>query len=241
MQKRVIIMATVTIMAILSMACSNAEQGQVLVKTKWGKAVEVHQPGSWITTWAPGESSVTVDTKPWTNDVGVHTSTSDNARLKITVKVNAELNRSSDIDGQVQTVARDAIKLHAAYDIYKQQDTVQKAMEERLKPFFEKEMFSTLVSVQIVGSPDFDNDAIETAASNVVAAQKQKEAEQQYKEAAEIKLQKEQIENQIYTQSPQAFVIRKMYIERDIAAAWASHQGTLVINGANMQVQVPAR
>lgn len=246
-------------LAVFASACNNAEQGTVMVETKWGGVVTTHQSGEWFTTWGPGAAAYAVDLKPWTDDIIVHTGTSDNAGLRIQLKVTGKIKPDSVINyvatfgldpeqrharryqietGAVQTIARDAIALHSAYNIYKEQQSVQTLIFERLKPFYEQYLFAELVSVQITERPDFDNDDIETAASKVVAAQKMKEAEQQYKEAAQIRLEKNQIENQIYAQSPQAFELEKLKLQGQIAQAWASHQGALVFGSNNVQTQL---
>lgn len=255
-------MLLVMLGAVLTTACNSAEQGAVSVETKWGKIVQVHQPGDWYTTWSAGAGSTDVDMRPWTDDIDTHAGTSDNAGLKIRVKVTGRIKPDKVIEylttfgfeqgqrhsrryqietGQVQAIVRDSIALHSAYNIYKEQQTIQRLIEDRLREVYATQLFADLVSVQITDRPDFDNDEIENAASRVVAAQKQKEAEQQYKEAAQIKLEKEQIENRIYTESPQAFEIRKLYIQRDIAAEWSKHQGPLVFGSGNTQIQVPQR
>lgn len=247
-------------LALFAGACNSAQQGAVSIETYYGKVQEVHQPGDWYTTWSPGYEAWDVDIKPWADDVTVHVGTSDNAGLKLTIKVVGRVKndpiailayvekfglevearhakRWQIESGAVQTITRDAVAKHTAYNLYKEQQTIQTEITERLKEVFANELFSELVSVQITDRPDFDNDEIENAASRVVAAQKQKEAEQQYKEAAQIKLEKEQIQNQIYSQSPQAYEIRKLELRVEEAKAWSAHQGSLVF-GSGSQVLV---
>jgi hypothetical protein len=258
--QRTILLVSVLVLATFGIGCNAAEQGAVKVETAWGKVTTVHQPGDWFTCWSPGCGYADVDMRPWTDDIDVHSGTSDNAGLKIRIKVTGRIKADRVIDylttfgfdseqrharryqietGAVQTIARDAIALHSAYNIYKEQQTIQKAIEDRLKDFYATQLYADLISVQITDRPDFDNDEIENAASKVVAAQKQKEAEQQYKEAAQTRLEKNQIENQIYAQSPQAFELEKLKLQGQIAQAWAAHQGALVFGGNNLQVQVP--
>lgn len=251
-------------LALFAGACNSANQGAVSIETYYGKVQKVHQPGDWYTTWGPGTAAWEVDIKPWADDIPVHVGTSDNAGLRLTVKVVGRVkNDDKSIlayvekfgldteqrharrwqieSGAVQTITRDAVAVHSAYNIYKEQQTIQNEITARLKEVFERELFSELVSVQITDRPDFDNNEIEDAASRVVAAQKQKEAEQQYKEAAQIKLEKEQIQNQIYSQSPQAYEIRKLELRVEEAKAWSQHQGPLSFNGGTSTLlQVPS-
>lgn len=103
---------------------------------------------------------------------------------------------------------------------------------------FAQELFSDLVSVQIIDRPDFDNDDIENAASRVVAAQKEKEAQEQYKQAAQVELERNEIINKIYTSSPQAFELKKLEWQKYIAEAWAQNHAPIVFGGST-QIQIP--
>jgi hypothetical protein len=262
-------MKQIKLLLILSLvlfagACNSANQGAVSIETYYGKVQRVHQPGDWYTTWSPGYEAWDVDIKPWADDVTVHVGTSDNAGLKLTIKVVGRVKNDNAAilayvekfglevesrhskrwqieSGAVQTITRDAVAKHTAYNLYKEQQTIQNEITERLKEVFDRELFSELVSVQITDRPDFDNDDIENAASKVVAAQKQKEAEQQWLEAARIKLEKEQVTNQIYASSPQAFQIRMRELAVEEARAWSQHQGPLSFNGGTSTLlQVPS-
>lgn len=259
MRLQKLFLLTVLFLASVSVGCNSAQQGAVSVETKWGKITQVHQPGDWYTTWSAGSAAYDVDTRPWTDDIDTHAGTSDNAGLKIRVKVTGRIKPDKvqeylttfgfEVDarharryqietGQVQAIVRDSIALHTAYNIYKEQQTIQKSIEDRLKEVYSNQLYADLVSVQITDRPDFDNDEIENAASRVVAAQKQKEAEEQYKQAAQTRLEKNEIENRIYASSPQAFELRKLELQRDIAGSWASNHAPIVFGGS-VQVQVP--
>ncbi len=254
--------ALLVIASFSAIGCNQANQGAVSVETKWGKIVKIHQPGDWYTTMSPGSAAYDADMKPWADDITVHVGTSDNAGLKLTIKVVGKVKNDNtniynyldkfglDVEprhakrwqiesGAVQTITRDAVALHSAYNIYKEQQTIQNAIQERLVQTFATELFSDLVSVQIIDRPDFDNDDIENAASRVVAAQKEKEAQEQYKQAAQIELEKNQIINQIYTSSPQAFELKKLEWQKYIAEAWSRNNAPLVFGGNNLQIQVP--
>jgi len=254
-----VILCISALMLSFSTGCNQANQGEVSVETSWGKVIQVHQPGEWYTTIAPGKKAYTVDTRPWADDIPVHVGTSDNAGLKLTVKVVGRIlpNRVSDYlttfgfdaeerykrrgqieSGAVQTITRDAVAMHTAYNIYKEQQNIQMFIQERLKEIFANQLFAELISVQITDRPDFDNDDIENAASRVVAAQKEKEAQEQYKQAAQTELEKNEIVNRIYASSPQAFELKKLEWQKYIAEAWAQNHAPIVFGG-NTQIQVP--
>jgi len=258
MNKLLLILA----LAMLSSGCNSADQGAVKVETKWGKIVAIHQPGDWFTTWSPGASSYDVDMRPWTDDIQVHTATKDNAALIIHLKVTGQIKsdavnqyvttfgfeqkdrearRGAMETGAVQTIGRDAVVLHDAYSVFAEQDAIQNFMTEKLKDFYAERMYANLLSVQIVDKPTFDNHDIEDAAGKVVAAQKLKQAQEQYKQAAQIELEKNQIVNQIYSQSPQAYQLALLEKQKEIAQAWAGHQGPLVFGGGSFQLQVPGK
>lgn len=150
MKRKLVLFLFVTILAVSSMACNQAQQGAVSVETKWGKIVKIHQPGDWYTTMSPGSEAYGADMKPWADDVTVHVGTSDNAGLKLTIKVVGKVKNDDtniynylnkfglDVEprhakrwqiesGAVQTITRDAVALHSAYNIYKEQQTIQAA------------------------------------------------------------------------------------------------------------------
>lgn len=240
-------------LALFAGACNSAQQGAVSVETYYGKVQKIHQPGDWYTTISPGYAAWEVDMKPWADDITVHVGTSDNAGLRLTVKVVGRVKNSNesilgyiekfglDVEqrharrwqiesGAVQTITRDAVALHTAYNIYKEQQTIQNDITNRLKDVFDKELFAELVSVQITDRPDFDNDDIENAASRVVAAQKEKEAQEQFKQAAQIELEKNEIINRIYVSSPQAFELKKLEWKKYIAEALARNNAPIVLS-----------
>lgn len=242
-------------------ACHSANSGMYSVETSWGKVTQVHPPGDYYTTFSPGAAAHDVDGKPWVIDVEVHTATKDNAALKIPVRVQGMVNPNTVaeffakfgddqkvreqkinefITSAVQPAGRDAVVQHDAYSVFAEQDAIQSVMAEKVKAYMEQQMFCQFISVQIIGKPVFDNADIENAAGKVVAAQKLKQAAEQQKLAAQTTLEKNQIENQIYSQSPQAFELAKLALQRDIAEKWAAHPGALVFGGSNLQVQIPS-
>jgi SPFH domain / Band 7 family. len=262
---RKILLFTIIVLATFGSACNYAQEGSVSVETYKGQIVGVHYPGDSYQTWyKPYAAAMDVDISPWNDDIVVHVGTSDNAGLKLTIKVIGRVKidkenvrnylssfgldtekrhekRKNILSGAVQTITRDAVAVHTAYNLYKEQQNIQKAIEETLRPVVENQIFSELVSVQIVDRPDFDNDDIEMAASKVVAAQKEKEAQEQYKQAAQIELEKNEIVNRIYQSSPQAFELKKLEWQKYIAEAWAQNHAPIVFGSGNLQVQVPTK
>ncbi len=262
---RKLLLFTIIVLATFVSACNYAQEGSVSIETYKGQVVGVHYPGDSYQTWyKPYAASMDVDISPWNDDIVVHVGTSDNAGLKLTIKVIGKVKidkenirsylssfgldadkrhekRKNILSGAVQTITRDAVAVHTAYNLYKEQQNIQKAIEETLRPVVENQIFSELVSVQIVDRPDFDNDDIEMAASKVVAAQKEKEAQEQYKQAAQIELEKNEIVNRIYQSSPQAFELKKLEWQKYIAEAWAQNHAPIVFGSGNLQVQVPTK
>lgn len=251
----------VFLIVALGVGCHSASSGSYSVETSWGKVVNVHQPGDWYTTLSPGAAANELDGRPWSEDVKVHTFTKDNAALTVTVRIQGKVDpekvtafvgifgldakaRDEKIEryvtGATQTIGRDAIVQHDAYDIFIKQDEVQAFIDGRMRTYMEAEMSCNLIAVQIIDKPVFDNPQIEQAASEVVAAQKLKQAAEAKKAAAQTTLEKNQIENQIYTSSPQAFELEKLRLSAVIADNWAKHPGALVFGGGNVQVQVPS-
>lgn len=246
--------------AIFLGACHSAQSGTYSVETSWGKVVNVHQPGDWYTTFSPGSAANEIDGRPWSEDVKVHTFTKDNAALTVTVRIQGRVDpdkvnnfigtfgldaKARDekinkyVTGATQTIGRDAIVQHDAYAIFVKQDEVQNFIGERMKVYMESEMSCQFIAVQIIDKPAFDNPAIEQAASEVVAAQKLKQAAEAKKAAAQTTLEKNQIENQIYTTSPQAFELAKLDKQIAVAEAWAKHSGgALIFGGGNNPVMI---
>jgi hypothetical protein len=249
----------IVVVALFLGACHSANSGTYSVETSWGKVVNVHQPGDWYTTFSPGSAANEIDGRPWSEDVKVHTFTKDNAALTVTVRIQGRVDpdKVSDfintfgledkardekinkyVTGATQTIGRDAIVQHDAYDIFVKQDEVQAFISDRMKEYMETAMACQFIAVQIIDKPVFDNPAIEQAASDVVAAQKLKQAADAKKAAAQTTLEKNQIENQIYTSSPQAFELEKLRLQGQIAASWAQHQGALVFGNGNNPMMI---
>lgn len=245
-----------------------AQEGTVQVVTKWGAIERVYKPSDgWFTTVAPGRKSYEVNIKSFTETAPVRVTSRDNAALQVEIAVTAYTDaenvaeyvrkygftederhrrRSEILKGLVQTEARNSFADYGAYEIYANQEQIQKRIVESLRPQLAGQLLLVTESVQI-GNPDFIDDRIEAAASGVVANEKQKQAEEARLEAAKIAAQTKQIEALTYA-NPALLDIKKLELQLEIERARAdgirSHQGALTImygaGNPGVQVQVPA-
>jgi regulator of protease activity HflC (stomatin/prohibitin superfamily) len=242
------------------------QEGTVNVLTSFGRIERVQTPqDGWFTTLAPGKQSYEVNIKSFTESAPVRVTSRDNAALQVTIAVTAYTDptrveeyvrkygfderqrherRNQILHGLIQTEARNAFSEYGAYEIYANQENIQKRILETLKPLLANQLLLVTESVQI-GNPDFMDDRIEAAASGVVANEKQKQAEEARLEAAKIAAQTKQIEAQTYA-NPALLEIRKLEMQLEIERARAegikNHQGPLTImyGQPGVQVQVPA-
>ncbi|MGH9900964.1 MAG: SPFH domain-containing protein [Pyrinomonadaceae bacterium] len=244
-----------------------AQEGTVQVVTKWGAIERVYTPSDgWFTTVAPGRKNYEVNVRSFTETAPVRVTSRDNAALQVEISVTAfsdpdkvmeyvrkygfsederHQRRNEILKGLVQTEARNAFSDYGAYEIYANQEQIQKRIVDSLRPVLANQLLLVTESVQI-GNPDFLDDRIEAAASGVVANEKQKQAEEARLEAAKIAAQTKQIEAQTYA-VPALLDIKKLELQLEIEKARAegirSHQGPLTImygGGQGVQLQVPA-
>ena len=242
-------------------------EGTVNVVTYFGKIEKVYEPqDGWFTTLAPGREAFGVNIKSFTEKTPVRVTSKDNAALQVEIAVTAFTDprhvvdyvrkygfdertrhdrRNEILHGLIQTEARNAFAEYGAYEIYANQENIQKRIFESLKPQLAGQLQQTLESVQI-GNPDFLDDRIEAAASGVVANEKQKQAEEARLEAAKIGAQTKQIEALTFA-NPALLEIKKLELQLEIERARAdgikNHQGALTImygGSAGVQVQVPS-
>ncbi len=244
------------------------QEGTVKVVTSFGRIERVYRPeDGWFTTLAPGRQSYEVNIKSFTETAPVRVTSRDNAALQVEISVTAytdpqhvedyvrkygfdeaqrHTRRNEILHGLIQTEARNAFSEYGAYEIYANQESIQKRILEALKPQLTNQLQLTTESVQI-GNPDFLDDRIEAAASGVVANEKQKQAEEARLEAAKIAAQTKQIEATTFA-NPALLEIKKLELQLEIERARAegikSHQGPLTImyggGSPGVQVQVPA-
>ena len=242
------------------------QEGTVKVVTHFGRIERVFRPeDGWFTTLAPGRESHEVNIKSFTETAPVRVTSKDNAALQVEIAITAftdpskieeyvrkygfsederHRRRNEILKGLVQTEARNAFADYGAYEIYANQERIQKQIVDTLRPQLAGQLQLVTESVQI-GNPDFLDDRIEAAASGVVANEKQKQAEEARLEAAKIAAQTKQIEALTYA-NPALLDIKKLELQLEIERARSegirSHQGPLTIMygaGQGVQVQVP--
>jgi regulator of protease activity HflC (stomatin/prohibitin superfamily) len=244
-----------------------AQEGTVQVVTKWGAIERIYSPSdSWFTTLAPGRKSYEVNIKSFTESAPVRVTSKDNAALQVDISLTAYTDpnkiaeyvrkygfseeerhrrRNEILKGIVQTEARNSFADYGAYEIYANQEQIQKRILESLRPQLSTQLLLVTESVQI-GNPDFLDDRVESAASGVVANEKQKQAEEARLEAAKVAAQTKQIEALTFA-NPALLEIKRLELQLDIERARAegikNHQGPLTImyGQAGVQVQVPTQ
>ena len=245
-----------------------AQEGTAKVVTQWGSVKRVYMPSDgWFTTISPGWDSYEVNLRSFTETTTPRVTSKDNAALQVPISVTAATStdkiteyvrkfgfseeerhkrRNEILHGLVQTETRNAFAEYGAYEIYANQESIQKRIVETLRPQLSNQLFLTLESVQI-GNPDFLDDRIEQAASAVVANEKQKQAEEARLAAAEVAAKTKQIEAQTFA-NPALLDIKKLELQLEIERARAEgirgHQGALTIlyeGGKGVQLQVPTR
>jgi hypothetical protein len=265
----------VVILAIGSMAFFNniqyAEEGTAKVLTQWGSIKRVYHPNDgWFTTIAPGQRAYDVNLRSFTETTTPRVTSRDNAALQVPISVTAftdpemisdyvrkygfdaeerHKRRNEILLGLVQTETRNAFAEYNAYEIYANQEAIQRRIVESLKPLMAGQLYLVMESVQI-GNPDFLDDRIEQAASAVVANEKQKQAEEARLSAAEVAAKTKQIEALTYS-SPALLEIKRLELQLEIEKARADgikgHQGALTVvfgQGAGspqLQLQTPTR
>jgi regulator of protease activity HflC (stomatin/prohibitin superfamily) len=243
-----------------------AQEGSVQVVTKWGAIERIYAPSDgWFTTIAPGRKSYEVNVKSFTETAQVRVTSKDNAALQVEIALTAYTDpnkiaeyvrkygfseeerhrrRNEILKGIVQTEARNSFADYGAYEIYANQELIQKRILESLRPQLGTQLLLITESVQI-GNPDFLDDRVEAAASGVVANEKQKQAEEARLEAAKVAAQTKQIEALTFA-NPALLEIKKLELQLEIERARAegikNHQGALTImyGQPGVQLQIPA-
>ena len=264
----VLILSLVCLTVGVAITYSNikfAQEGTVQVVTRWGAIERIYSPADgWFTTLAPGRKSYEVNVKSFTESAPVRVTSKDNAALQVEVSVTAYTDpgkvgeyvrkygfseeerhrrRTEILKGIVQTEARNSFADYGAYEIYANQEQIQKRILESLRPQIGNQLLLVTESVQI-GNPDFLDDRVEAAASGVVANEKQKQAEEARLEAAKVAAQTKQIEAQTFA-NPALLEIKKLELQLEIERARSegikNHQGPLTImyGQPGVQLQVP--
>jgi hypothetical protein len=247
-----------------------ASEGTVQVVTKWGGIERVYTPADgWFTTLAPGRKAHPTTIRSFTEKAMTRVTSKDNAALQVEIAVTAHTDarpgrieeyirkfgftederhrrRNEILAGLIQTEARNAFAEYGAYDIYANQESIQKRIVETLRPLLSEQLILNMESAQI-GNPDFLDDRIEQAASAVVANEKQKQAEQAKFEAAKITAQTKEIEARTFA-NPALLEIKKLELQLEIERVRSDgirgHQGPLtIVQGGTpgIQLQVPTQ
>lgn len=265
----VVVAVVIVTLSMLYGSIKYTEEGTVQVVTQWGSIRRVYRPADgWFFTLQPGVGSHMVTLRSFTETTTPRVTSRDNAALQAPISVTAATNpetvdeyvrkfgfddaerhrrRNEILLGLVQTEARDAFVEYGAYEIYANQEAIQKRIVESLRPQLDAQLFLVMESVQI-GNPDFLDDRIEQAASAVVANEKQKQAEEARLSAAEVAAKTKQIEALTYA-NPALLEIKKLEmlleIERARADGVKGHQGPLTVvfgqQDTNLQLQTPTR
>jgi hypothetical protein len=241
------------------------DEGTIQVQTIYGKIsriIRASDGGVW-TIWTIGDDYYRVNLRAKTDEVDITASSKDNAALTMKVAVTYHVSDTDEnimsyvrkfglddkeraerlgqiLRGQVNTETKNSLANFDAYALLANQEQIQKELQEKLKPLFRQQLFIELESVQIIGRPDFLDDRIEQAASQVVANQKLKEASQAALEAAKIDAEKKQVEALTYA-NPALLEIRKLELQKEIAEAWSKHQGTLVLGDTKPLLQLESK
>lgn len=229
-----------------------AQEGTVQVQTIWDKITKVIRAdsgGVWSVT-TMGDDYYEVSLRSQTTETDVQASSKDNAGLTLKVAVTYHLKNDDEaienhvrkfglgekardeqfkkvLSGQLNTETKNAVSEYDAYGILANQEAIQQRIAERMRPILEGQLGQEIESIQIIGRPDFVDDRIETAASQVVANQKLKEAALAGLEAAKVNAEQKQVEAKTFS-DPALFAIRKLELQVEIAREWRQHQGTLV-------------
>src|SRR5918993_2853975 len=133
-----------------------AQEGTVQVVTKWGAIERIYTPSDgWFTTIAPGRKSYDVNIKSFTESAPVRVTSKDNAALQVDISLTAYTDpekiaeyvrkygfseeerhrrRTEILKGIVQTEARNSFADYGAYEIYANQEQIQKRILESLRP-----------------------------------------------------------------------------------------------------------
>jgi hypothetical protein len=260
----------ICVLVLMSFGCKTTDNGTVNIVTNKGAIEAVQRPeNGFYTTMSFWRSSYEVSLRTFTEEVkDVKVQSKDNTPIILgTLQVTAHTmpddesikayvtkfgfdekirheSRNRILESQMQTEARKAFSQFNAYDVYSNQDNIQKDLFERIKAIGAQELFLVVESVQF-GNWHFENPAIENAASAVVANRKQKDAEQAGYDAAVIKKQTQDLQAQIF-KDPQLFKLEELKLQLQIEQARAdgikAHQGPLtIIYGTQPQTQLQLR
>ena len=233
-----------------------ATEGTRVVAVKWGRLENVIAPDDGFEfLLTPGWDTYEINIKSFTQTAAARVTSKDNAAIQVDVSVTGATNGSKEtiaeyvrafgfveadrhkrrdqiLAGIIQTEARNAFAEYGAYEIYANQEAIQKRLFESIKVLAEPQLMIRVDSVQL-GNPDFLDDRIEQAAASVVANQKEKEAALALLDAAKINNERKVLDAATYA-NPQAFSVKKMEMQleqvRLLSDGIAKHQGPLYLD-----------
>ena len=233
-----------------------ATEGTRVVAVKWGRLENVIAPDDGFEfLLTPGWDTYEINIKSFTQTAAARVTSKDNAAIQVDVSVTGATNgnketiaeyvrafgfveadrhkrRDQILAGIIQTEARNAFAEYGAYEIYANQEAIQKRLFESIKVLAEPQLMIRVDSVQL-GNPDFLDDRIEQAAASVVANQKEKEAALALLDAAKINNERKVLDAATYA-NPQAFSVKKMEMQleqvRLLSDGIAKHQGPLYLD-----------
>lgn len=262
--KRLIIISIACILGFSACGWQQPDEGTVEVKTVYGEAVDVIMPnqgGVWRDWYGLHwrDDYYTVNIKAKTETYQVQASSKDNAGLVLPVTVTysipmdkanviayvqkfgltdeeRETRRVAIVKSRVEDITRKNTALFDAYQLLISQQGIQNEALKDLKEIFSTQLHATLESV-VVDKPDFVDDNIELAGSRVVAAKKKQEEEDALKKAAETRIERLKIEAQTF-ENPKMYALELKKLEKEIAEAWAKHNGTLVFGDTKSLIGV---
>lgn len=268
MKRFIVLMSLVTFIMLSQTACVTwAEEGVYQLQTTSGQLTKVIKPQDGWTYSGLTNSEYPWNIRTFTYPNQVQGSTKDNAAVSMNFSLTLQpptdeagittfvqafgLNEderwtrmTAILGGQLNTEAKNAIVEHDAYTLLQNQEKVQAAVEAKLKEKLLQLTGLRVISVQIIGRPDFADDRIEVAASSVVANSKLKEASEAALAAARVDAEKKQVEAITFA-NPALFKIKMLELQLQIEQARAEgikgHSGTLIMGSMpNLQMQFPA-
>lgn len=260
------VLVGVMFLSLFSAGCwAQPEANTAYVQTVWGKPTKVvRPPGIWTITTL-GDEYHTVNLALTTGEFTIRASSSDNAGFTWVLKysyqvldedaaimshvstygVNPEARKKS-LDEVVFSYISDVVKEQAnkysAYKLLESSDLVQAEALKVLQPRLKEKCWIKLETLSPYGKPDFTDDNIETAASRVVANQKEVEAERAKLEAVKLSQERQEIQGRIL-QNPALRELEMLNMQLKIETVRAEgvrgHNGPLtIVYGADSRVLV---
>lgn len=264
--KKSLLLVFVLLTMFTQTACwETPETNKVLVQSIYGKPTQVVRPPGVWTVFTRGDkyTPISLESNP-TEDIDVRAQSADNANfickvrlqyavpnndqeiLKLAAKFgfNEESRNNKIMNAlymELQSRISNKAKAFTTYDILDKYEAMRGPLMEEMKAFFQSEMHLTLENLQFSSKPDFDNNDIDAAASNIIAAQQRKSVAIADLERTKVEAETRQVQSQTFAQSPQLMELEKLKLQKEIAAAWAGHQGALVFGGNNTPLQLNIR